>query len=61
MNSTTIVEGLAGGTDIAVVFGLISKPLWTVERAVLSVDAVAGSHIRSDAPIRQPLQELPFP
>jgi hypothetical protein len=61
MNSTPIVEWLTGGTDIAVAFGLISKPLGTVERAVLSVDTVAGSHIGSDAPIRQPLQELPVP
>src|SRR5438876_11553978 len=48
-------------TDIAVAFGLIREPLWTVKRAVLSVDAVAGSHIRSDAPICQPLQKLPIP
>jgi hypothetical protein len=61
MNSTTIVEGLACGTDIAVAFGLVSKPLRAVVRAVLSVDTVAGSHIRSDAPIRQPLQELSVP
>ena len=33
----------------------------TVERAVLSVDTVAGSHIGRDAPLRQPLQELPVP
>src|ERR1700675_2064812 len=33
----------------------------TVERAVLSVDTVAGSHIGRDASIRQPLQELPVP
>src|SRR5439155_2006621 len=45
-----VVEWLACGTDIAVAFGLISKPLWTVEWAVLSVDTVAGSHIGSDAP-----------
>src|SRR5712664_1566087 len=39
-------------------------PCWTccsVERTVLSVDTVAGSHIRSDAPICQPAQELPVP
>jgi len=43
------------------VFGLIRKSLGTVERIVLSVDAVAGSHMRSDLPLSQPLQELPVP
>src|ERR1700732_4701461 len=56
-----IVELFPSRTAIAVAFGLIGEPLGTVERAVLSVDTVAGSHIRSDAPIRQPLQELPVP
>jgi len=37
---------LAGGTDIAIVFRLVSKTLWTIERAVLSVDAVASHAYR---------------
>src|SRR5258708_23373514 len=61
MTSAAVVEGLTCGTDIAIAFGQISKPLGTVERAVLSVNTVAGSHIMRDAPIRQPLQELPVP
>ena len=59
--AAAVVELLPGGTAIAVAFGLIRETLGTVERAVLSVDTVAGSHIGSDAPIRQPLQELPVP
>ena len=54
-----VVELLACRTEVAVAFRLICKTLGAVERAVLSVDAVAGSHVGSDAPIRQPLQELP--
>src|SRR5271163_5037236 len=57
--AATIVQLLPRRTAIAVAFGLIREPLGSVERAVLSVDAVTGSHIRSDAPVRQPLQELP--
>src|SRR5271157_5778153 len=57
----TVVELLACGAEIAVAFRLIGEPLGTVERTVLSVDTVASPHIRSDAPIRQPLQELPVP
>src|SRR5260370_619884 len=33
MTSAAVVEGLTCGTDIAIAFGLISKPLGTVERA----------------------------
>lgn len=48
-------------TAIAVAFRLIPEPLWTVERTVLSVDTVAGAHIRNDAALRQPSQKLPVP
>jgi len=40
-------------TAIAVAFGLIPEPLGSVERAVLSVDTVAGLHIGCDVPIRR--------
>src|SRR5450759_2966810 len=40
--------GLVQGQHLSVAFGLIREPLGTVERTVLSVDTVAGSHIRSD-------------
>src|SRR6266851_663281 len=56
-----VVELLSCRAAIAVAFRLISKTLWAVERAVLSVDTVAGSHVGSDVPIRQPLQKLPVP
>src|SRR5580704_1650317 len=56
---TAVVELLTCGTAIAVAFRLTGEPLRAVERAVLSVDTIAGSHVSSDAPIRQPLQELP--
>jgi hypothetical protein len=46
MTSAAVVDGLACGTDIAVAFRLVGKSLWTVEWAVLSVNAVAGSHIK---------------
>src|SRR5262249_33946231 len=59
MNPTTIIQRLAGGADVAIVFGLIRKTLGTKERAVLAVNAVPGAHIRSDVPIRQPFQNLP--
>jgi hypothetical protein len=59
--ATTVVELLPRRTAIAVAFGLIGEPLRNVERTVLSVDTVASSHIRSDATIRQPVQELPVP
>jgi hypothetical protein len=39
---TDIVEPFPRWTEIAVAFGLIPKPLGTVERAVFSVDAVEG-------------------
>src|SRR5262249_27413765 len=58
---TTVVQLLPGRTTIAVAFRLISKTLGAVEGAVLALDTVAGSHIRDDAPIRQPLQKLSVP
>src|SRR5580700_6241744 len=56
---TAVVELLTCGAAIAIAFRLVSEPLRAVERAVLSVDTIAGSHVSSDAPIHQPLQELP--
>src|ERR1022692_2034056 len=56
-----IVELFSRRTAIAIAFGLIREPLGAVERAVLSADTVAGSHIGRNAPFRQPLQELPVP
>ena len=61
VTSATVVQGLARGADVAIVFGFVGETIRAVERAVLSVDTVASSHIGSDAPIRQPLQELPIP
>src|SRR5713226_9712435 len=55
--AATIVQLLPRRTAIAVAFGLIGEPLGTVKRAVLSVDAVTGSHVGSDATIRQQSQE----
>ena len=55
---TDVVEVFASGTEIAVAFRLISKLLGAVERAVLSWITIAGSHVRGDVPLRQPLQEL---
>jgi hypothetical protein len=49
MDPPTIVEWLACGTDIAIVFGFVSETLWTVERAPLSMDTVPGPHVGSDA------------
>jgi hypothetical protein len=57
INSTPIVEWLAGGTDVAIVFGLLGKMLGTKEGAILSVNAVPGAHAGSDAPICQPMQD----
>ena len=52
INAPSVIEYLAGGTDIAVVFGLVSKTLGSEERAPLSVDTVSGPHVGSDAAIR---------
>jgi hypothetical protein len=37
MNPTTIIEWLAVGTEVAIVFGLVRKTLGTIERAVLAI------------------------
>src|SRR5262252_10470613 len=60
MTATAVVQGLTGRADVAIVFRCIGKTLRTEERTVLAMDAVTGPHIRSDAAIRQPLQELPI-
>ena len=52
MTLTAVVQGLAGGTEIAIVFGLVGKTFGTEERTPLSVDTIAGSHIGSNAAIR---------
>jgi len=44
INAPSVIEYLAGGTEIAIVFGLVSETLGTEERTPLSVDAVAGAH-----------------
>src|SRR5262249_57212801 len=59
--AATIVQLLPCGTEIAVAFRLIRKMLGTEERAPLSVDTVASSHVRGDIPIGQPLQKLSVP
>ena len=56
-----VVEWLTCGAEIAVALWLIGEPLRAVERAVLSVNTVARSHVGSDVPIRQPLQKFPCP
>ena len=61
INSATIVEELASRTDIAIVFRFVGETLGAKEWAPLSVDTVTGPHVRSDAPISQPLQELAVP
>src|SRR5215472_1662664 len=53
-----IVERLSSGTDVTIAFRFVGETLGTKERTPLSVDAVAGSHVRSDVAIRQPLQEI---
>ena len=45
INAPSIIEHLAGGSDIAIVFGLVSKTLGTEERNPLSVDTVSGPHV----------------
>lgn len=46
MAAATVVQRLAGGTHIAIVFRFVNKTLGTVERTPLSTDAVAGPHVR---------------
>jgi hypothetical protein len=55
MALTTVVQGLTGRADIAIVLRFVSETLGSEEWTPFSVDTVAGSHIRSDVPIRQPL------
>jgi len=57
-DSAAVVQWLTGGAEIAIVFRFIAITLGTKERTVLAMDAVTGPHVRSDAAIRQPLQEL---
>src|SRR5215471_1576420 len=45
MAAATVVQRLAGGTDMAIVFRFVIKTLGTVERTPLSADAVAGLHV----------------
>ena len=61
INASSIIEHLAGGTEIAIVFGLVSETLGTEERTPLSVNTVTGPHVGRDAAIRHPLQELSVP
>src|SRR5207245_1508568 len=61
INSAPVVEYLAGGADIAIVFWFVRETLGAKVWTPLSVDTVAGSHVRSDVAIRQPLQEVPVP
>src|SRR5271166_2580940 len=61
MNPTAVVEGLARGTDITIVFRFVSETLGAEEWTPLSVNTVAGPHVGGDAPVCQPLQELPVP
>src|ERR1700730_6793611 len=51
MNPTAVVQGLASRTEIAIVFRFVGKTLGTEEWTFLSVDAIAGPHVGSDAPI----------
>src|SRR5271166_1724042 len=59
MTLAAVVQGLACGTDIAIVFRFVSETLRTEERTPLPVDTVAGPHVGSDAAVCQPLQKLP--
>ena len=61
MTFAAVVQGLTGRAEIAIVFRFVSETLGSEEWTPLSVDTVAGSHVRSDAAIRQPLQKLPVP
>ena len=45
INATSIIENLAGGTEIAIVFRLIGKTLGTEEWTPLAVDTVSGPHV----------------
>src|SRR2546423_1239065 len=58
INPATVVEELASRTGVAIVFRVVGKTLGTEEWTPLSMNAIAGPHVRSDAAIGQPLQEL---
>src|SRR3954469_26043355 len=58
INPATVVEELASRTEIAIVFRFVGETLGAKEWASLAVDTIAGSHVGSDAPIGQPLQEI---
>ena len=51
INSATVVEELASGTDIAIVFRFVRETLGAREWAPLSMDTVTGPHVGSDASI----------
>src|SRR6202043_352180 len=53
-----VVQLLSCRTTVGVALGLISKSLRAIAGIVLSQSTVAGSHVGSDVPIRQPLQKL---
>src|SRR5215471_2526158 len=53
--AATIVQRLARRADIAILSRFVGETLGTEEWTPLSVDAIAGSHVRSDVPICQPL------
>src|SRR5215813_11136561 len=59
--AATIVQLFPCGTEIAIAFRLIRKTIGTVERAVLPMNTVAGSHVGGDVPLGQPLQKLSVP
>src|ERR1700690_2979382 len=61
MTSAAVVQGLTGRADIAIVFRFVSETLGAEKWTPLSADTVTGPHVGSDAPIRQPSQELPVP
>ena len=51
INSAAVIEELASRADVAIVFRFVSKTLGTEEWTPLSVNAIAGPHVGSDAPI----------
>src|SRR5205814_185475 len=52
---------LSGRTTVTVALGQKGKPLGAIAGIVLSQSIVSRAHVRRDAAIRQPLQELPVP
>src|SRR5450432_1367885 len=56
-----VVQLLSGRTTVAVARGQKGKPLRAIAGIVLSQSTVSRAHVGCDAPIRQPLQELPVP